>query len=72
MCSATKQVSDSLKGNRAWQLLVVFFIESPELVEQFRAIHERVTSEPDRPITPDELAEIEARFGGGKAIPDTR
>lgn len=58
--------------NNAEPLRVVFFMESPELVEQFRAIHERVTSQPDRPITPDELAAIEARFGGGKAVSETR
>ena len=49
-------------------LTVVFFMDSPELVEQFRAIHTRVTSEPDRPITPDELAAIEERLGGGRTV----
>ncbi len=49
-------------------LQVIFFMDSPELVEQFRAIHTRVTSEPDRPITPEELATIEERLGGGRAV----
>ena len=47
-------------------LKVVFFMDSPELVEQFRAVHERVTSEPDRPITPEELAAIAERIGGSR------
>ena len=47
-------------------LKVVFFMDSPELVEEFRAIHERVTSEPDRPITPEEKAAIIERIGGSK------
>ncbi len=45
-------------------LRVVFFMDSPELVEQFRAIHERVTSEPGRPITAEERAAISERIGG--------
>ena len=49
-------------------LQVIFFMDSPKLVEQFRAIHTRVTSEPDRPITPEELATIEERLGGGRAV----
>ena len=49
-------------------LRVVFFMDSPELVEEFRAIHERVTSEPDRPITDEERAAISARIGGGRAV----
>jgi quercetin dioxygenase-like cupin family protein len=49
-------------------LRVAFFMDSPELVEQFRAIHERVTSEPDRPITDDERAAISERIGGGRAV----
>ena len=47
-------------------LKVVFFMDSPELVEQFRAIHNRVTSEPDRPITPEERAAIAERIGGSR------
>jgi mannose-6-phosphate isomerase-like protein (cupin superfamily) len=35
-------------------LTVVFFMDSPELVDQFRGIHERVTSQPDHPITAEE------------------
>ena len=49
-------------------LVVVFFMASPELVALFRAIHERVTSKPDHPITPEEIAELEERTGGGKTI----
>ncbi len=49
-------------------LRVVFFMDSPELVEEFRAIHERVTSEPDRPITNEERAAISERIGGGRAV----
>ncbi len=47
-------------------LTVVFFMDSPELVEEFRAIHTRVTSEPDRPITPEERAAIAERIGGSR------
>ncbi len=49
-------------------LTVICFMDSPELVEQFRAIHTRVTSEPDRPITPEERAAIEERIGGGRQV----
>ncbi len=49
-------------------LTVVFFMDSPELVEQFRAIHTRVTSEPDRPITPEESAAIAAQIGGARQV----
>ena len=48
-------------------LKVVYFMDSPELVEQFRALHERIASEPDRPITPEERASIEERTGGSTA-----
>lgn len=47
-------------------LKVVFFMVSPELVEEFRAVHERVTSEPDRPITEEERAAIRERIGGSR------
>ncbi len=49
-------------------LKVVFFMDIPELVEEFRAIHTRVTSEPDRPITPEERAAIAERIGGSRAV----
>ncbi len=49
-------------------LRVVFFMDSPELVEQFRAIHNRVTSEPDRLITPEERAAIAERIGGSRPV----
>ena len=54
--------------NHEEPLVVVFFMDSPELVDLFRAIHERVVSEPDRPITAEEIAEIEERTGGGRTI----
>jgi quercetin dioxygenase-like cupin family protein len=49
-------------------LVVVFFMDSPELVDLFRAIHERVVNEPGHPITPEEIAEFEAQTGGGKTV----
>lgn len=49
-------------------LVVVFFMESAELVEQFRAIHERRTQNPDEPISPEERAEIESKIGGAIRI----
>ncbi len=49
-------------------LRVVFFMASPELVEEFRAIHERVTSDPSRSITPQERAAISKRIGGSRVV----
>ena len=49
-------------------LRVVFFMAGPELVEEFRAIHERVTSDPARPITPQERAAISRRIGGSRVV----
>jgi mannose-6-phosphate isomerase-like protein (cupin superfamily) len=49
-------------------LRVVFFMDSPELVDLFRAIHERIISEPNRPITPAEIADMEKLTGGGRTI----
>lgn len=49
-------------------LTVVFFMESAELVDLFRAIHERFERDPSRPVTPEEIAELERRTGGGKSI----
>ena len=49
-------------------LRVVFFMSSPELVEEFRAIHERVTSDPGRPISPQERAAISTRIGGSRVV----
>ena len=49
-------------------LMVVFFMDSPELVDLFRAIHERIISEPNRPITPAEIADMEKQTGGGRTI----
>jgi mannose-6-phosphate isomerase-like protein (cupin superfamily) len=49
-------------------LKVVFFMASPELVEEFRAIHERVTSDPSRSITAQEKAAISKRIGGSRVV----
>lgn len=49
-------------------LRVVFFMASPELVDYFRAIHERVKADPSRPITPEERAAIGRRTGGTKPV----
>jgi quercetin dioxygenase-like cupin family protein len=49
-------------------LRVVFFMASPELVDEFRAIHERVTSDPARSITPQEKAAISKRIGGSRVV----
>jgi quercetin dioxygenase-like cupin family protein len=51
-------------------LRVVFFMDTPQLVEEFREIHERVTSDPDRPITPEERAALSERIGGSRVVPD--
>lgn len=47
-------------------LTVVFFMDSPELVEEFRAIHTRMTAQPDRPITAEEVDAIRERIGGSR------
>jgi len=49
-------------------LTVVFFMDSPELVDLFRAIHERFTRNPNEPITPEEFAELEEQTGGGVSV----
>jgi quercetin dioxygenase-like cupin family protein len=49
-------------------LVVVFFMESAELIEFFQALHERRVSEPDRPVTPGELAELGEKNGGLRTI----
>jgi quercetin dioxygenase-like cupin family protein len=49
-------------------LRVVFFMASPELVEEFRAIHERITADPSRPMTPQERAAISRRVGGSRVV----
>ncbi len=49
-------------------LVVVFFMDSPELVEEFRAIQKRTVSHPDKPITPEELAEIRRIIGGSRVV----
>ena len=55
--------------DNAEPLTVVFFMDSPELVRQFRAVHERTIADPANPPTAAELAEIEARYGGGVTVP---
>ena len=60
----THQVSNPFEDD----LKVVFFMATPELAEQMRAIHERQTAEPDRPITQDEDAEFTRRFGGSRTL----
>ena len=49
-------------------LVVVFFMDSPELVDLFRAIHERTVLEPNRPITLQEFADMEKQTEGGRTI----
>ncbi len=49
-------------------MTVVFFMDSPELVDLFRAIHERFTRDPSRPVSPEEIAEIERQTGGGRSL----
>lgn len=43
-------------------LVLVAFMNGPELVEQFRAIHKRVKLDPDRPITAEERLDIKVRL----------
>ena len=49
-------------------LKVVFFMDSPELVDLFRAVHERFGSDPATRISPEEFAEIERLTGGGVSL----
>jgi len=49
-------------------LRIIFFMDSPELVELFRANHERRISEPDRPVTPEERDSILERTGGLRIV----
>lgn len=49
-------------------LVVIFFMDSPKLAEQFRVIHERRTANPDSPITDEERLEIERRIGGAREV----
>ena len=49
-------------------LTVVFFMDSPELVDLFRAIHERFSRNPDQPITAEEFSELEKQTGGGVSV----
>jgi mannose-6-phosphate isomerase-like protein (cupin superfamily) len=54
--------------NNDQPLKVIFFMDSPELIDRFRAIHEGVTSEPDRPVTLEERAAIYERIGGSRRV----
>jgi len=47
-------------------LKVVFFMDSPELVDEFRAVYERMLSEPGRQITDEEMEAISKRIGGSR------
>lgn len=49
-------------------LIVVFFMDSPELVDQFRAMHEKASENPGRRLTRDEILEIENNTGGGRSV----
>ena len=49
-------------------LRAVAFMDSPELVEEVRAIHERIASQPDKPITQDEFLQIIERVGGSRIV----
>lgn len=49
-------------------LVVVFFMDRPELVDQFRAMHEKILAESGRRLTQEERIEIENRTGGGRAV----
>ena len=49
-------------------LVVLFFTPTPEIAEQMRAVHERLVSEPYRPITPEESAEFTRRYGGSRRL----
>lgn len=49
-------------------LKVIFFMATPELAAQMRAIHARQTAEPDRPITEAEDEEFTRQFGGSRTI----
>lgn len=49
-------------------LTVIFFMDSPELVDLFRTVHERYMQNPDEPITPEEFAEFERQTGGGQSL----
>jgi hypothetical protein len=46
----------------------VFFMASPELVEELGAIHERITSDPSRAMTPQERAALSERIGGSRVV----
>ena len=48
-------------------LKVVFFMDSPELVDEFRAMHEKIEKDLDGRITPEEIAKIRDRIGGSRA-----
>lgn len=45
-------------------LVVIFFMDSPELAEQFRAVHERLVADPETPMTAAEWDELSRSYGG--------
>ena len=47
-------------------LKVIFLMDSPELVEQFRAMHEWKRQHPDQTLTPEIKARIGQQTGGGR------
>lgn len=49
-------------------LRAVAFMDSPELVEEVRAIHARIQAEPDGKVTDEEIARIAARIGGSRPV----
>lgn len=49
-------------------LVVVFFMDRPELIAQFRAMHEKIQANPGRRLTREERIEIENSTGGGRSI----
>jgi len=49
-------------------LKVVFFMATPELAEQMRAVHARQLAEPNHPLTEEEDDEFTQRFGGSRTV----
>ena len=43
-------------------------MESPELVEQFRAMHQWKKKHPNQTMTPEEASKIENQYGGGRLV----
>jgi len=51
-------------------LVVLFFMATPELAQEMRAIHELETANPDREITPEEIEAIRRTYGGQRQVPE--